>query len=164
MLGASKHVDTILEAWRKDGPADAKLLLVGQSDRDTADLISAATESDASGIVWVNERTSDTEFDNYIESADYVFTTYRYSSSSGVALRALALGSRVVYGGSSALIRDLEGVTGTYRISPVTAETVGEFFRNTPEMSTPEFQDGSPENLVFPTPIVEAIRKAISAT
>ena len=160
MIGRGKHVDSIVEGWQAGHPQDAVLLIVGETDIELTALLSRAAIADPS-ICWINKRVSDSDFDDYIESADLVLALYRYSASSGVVLRSLALGTPVLHGGSRTLARGLAGYPGTFLLRRVSPSTVSSALMGIRPAEHPPSPPNCPATLVFPTPIVERLQASI---
>lgn len=157
VLGMGKHVDTILEAWRNRNDFEGYLLFAGSADEQCSAWIEEAAVNDPS-IGFLAGRLEDDTFESLIEAADAVLTLYRYSASSGIALRALSLGTRVIAGGSSVLKRQLEDVPNVHMVTTVTPEAVAEAMchaLNSP-LAPPAALTADVSH-VFPAPIVRSI-------
>lgn len=159
MLGPGKHVDTLVDAWRLGSIPGGRLVLAGATEPGTDDLLRDAAALDPS-IDYRPGRLSDEEFSALLEAADVVCAVYRYSASSGVALRALALGRRVLIGGSAMPARSLgetPGVTVVKRPAPasVRAGILSALAAAPPDpiiLRRPELE--------FPRPLVEEILRS----
>lgn len=160
VLGAGKHVDTIVHAWRTveaDGPL---LYLVGQLP-DTPEWQSLRDEiSRTDRVVLIDERVDDETFDCYIQAASATLTLYRYSASSGVVLRSLTLGTPVIYGGSRSLRRDLRGLKGTREIRRISEESISEAILRVRDMEKPDPPLQPPSDLMYPTAILKRAARA----
>lgn len=157
VLGMGKHVDTILEAWKTRKDFEGYLLFAGSADEQCSAWIEEAAANDPT-IGFLEGRLEDDTFESLIEAADVVLTLYRYSASSGIALRALSLGTRVIAGGSSVLKRQLEDVPNVYMVARVTPDAVAQAMchaLNSP--LAPPSGLTADVNEVFPAPIVRSI-------
>jgi glycosyltransferase involved in cell wall biosynthesis len=145
MLGRGKHVDTLLQAWQLSGPIGGGVLLfAGQADSDTDRLLADSAENIA-GVEYRPGRLADDEFSWLLEAADLVCAVYRYSASSGVALRALALGTRVLVGGSRPLESSLRGIPGVTILTSVEPRRLATALREAIAHASP-----APANYVRP--------------
>lgn len=156
VLGRGKHVDTILDAWRMCSLDDTALVFAGEADSETEALIESAM--DVPGVVYLPGRLSDEVFDRLIEAAEVVLTLYRYSASSGVVLKALRLGTKVLAGGSKVLTRQLHRVAQVVLLRRVTPRTVADGITlslSLKDASPMKFDDSS--RAEFPFPIVDVI-------
>jgi glycosyltransferase involved in cell wall biosynthesis len=160
MLGPGKHVDTIVRAWLSRPPDGGVLLLVGETESMTAEWLRDSLGASGSSIRWVNRRVSDEEFDDYIEAADFVFALYRYSASSGVVLRSLALGTPVLYGGSKTLLRDLRAIDGAIPIQPVSVARIVASMENLPQKPFTVGYPSAAAELAFPAPIINNLMRS----
>ena len=159
MLGAGKHVDTLLEAWRLAPLPDGLLLFAGQADEETDQALAEASRT-MTGVEYRPGRLSDADFDLLLEAADIVCAVYRYSASSGVVLRALALGSKVLAGGSAFLEYTLAGVPGVTLVHEPAPSSVAMGLAQALAQERPVpavYRDIERE---FPTPLVASIEGA----
>ena len=157
MLGPGKHVDTIIQAWQTGPLSHGRLVFAGQADAGTDELLVGTAEEEAS-IEYRPGRLTDTEFDRMLEAADVVCAIYRYSASSGVVLRALALGSPVLIGGSAVLKQALVGVAGVVILQHLDGQTVAEGIRRAASLRRPPptlYRYAADE---FPRPLIQDLR------
>lgn len=157
MLGLGKYVDTFVRLWEDDPPEGCWLVLAGQADEEVERLVQAAQSRNVPRLIYIARRLTDQEFDDLLTSANLVSAVYRYSASSGVALRSLAMGRRLLVGGSRTLLRQLKGIPGVLLLGHVSANALR-------EVISAEWRGSDPEPLVlqspeaqFPRPIVRAI-------
>lgn len=159
ILGRGKHVDTLIDAWRHGPPVNASLVFAGEAPTDIDAMLRASAE-EAGTIHYLPGRVSDNDFDRLIEGADAVAAIYRYSASSGIVLRALSLGTRVLVGGSSVLVRQLRGVDGVSLArnvrAPAISEALGEVL--TLPAIAPMVRDADAAS-IYPAPIVQGIQR-----
>jgi glycosyltransferase involved in cell wall biosynthesis len=108
-----KGYERAIRALREAGEPRAELHIVGSPIRGgavteqlVADLRNAAR--DLPELHLHEGFVSDEEFDLWIRAADAVVTPYRSASSSGVAVRAHLLGTRVINSGAGGLVEQLE--------------------------------------------------------
>jgi len=156
MLGPGKHVDTVIEAWRIGALPNGRLIFAGQADRKTDELLMGAAKNRAS-IEYRPGRLTDIEFDHLLEAADVVCAIYRYSASSGIVLRALALGSPVLVGGSSVLKQALGDIAGVVILQHLDVLTVAEGLRRTASIRRPiptQYRRPADE---FPRPLIKGL-------
>jgi glycosyltransferase involved in cell wall biosynthesis len=125
MLGPGKHVDTLLDAWTRRPLPGGQLVFAGVADVETDALLTEA-EQRSDDVSYRPGRLSDDDFSLLVEAADIVTAVYRYSASSGIVLRAAALGSRVLVGGSRALAYSLAGVPGITLVRRPSADRLAE--------------------------------------
>lgn len=157
MLGPGKHVDTLVDAWNRRPPSDASLIFAGEATPEIDALLAISTRR-AETICYLPGRVRDEEFDRLIEGADVVAAVYRYSASSGVVLRALTLGTKVLVGGSAVLERQLRGVDGVILVSDIQSAaivTAVDEALKLPDPAPMERHTGVAS--VFPAPIVTGI-------
>lgn len=158
MLGRGKHVDTIVDAWQHSPVPDTSLVFVGEASEDMHSLLLRAAKKIPS-LCYIPGRATDDDFDRLIEGADAVIALYRYSASSGVVLRALAMGTRVLVGGSTVFVRQLNSVVGVKLIGDVTAPKVSASLREVlrlPVVSPMKID--ALDARIFPRPLVEGVR------
>lgn len=158
MLGPGKHVDTIVRAWQHSRVANASLVFVGEAPDDIHSLLLQASREIPS-LCYVPGRATDDDFDRLIEGADAVVALYRYSASSGVVLRALAMGTRVLVGGSTIFVRQLKHVAGVKVIQSVNVLSVSTSLSEILRLPVvPSINLDSNDARVFPGPLVEGVR------
>ncbi|TFC82991.1 glycosyltransferase family 1 protein [Cryobacterium cheniae] len=161
MLGPGKHVDSFLHMWNEAPIEGASLVFAGVAEPPTHEALRSAAETNV-GIVYISGRLTDVVFDHLLESADVVAAVYRYSASSGVALRALALGTALVVGGSKVLTTQLRGTPGVVVAEDTSAAELSRAIRIALGTRVPPLQLDPNNSAVFPRPIVESILKAES--
>lgn len=156
VLSHGKHIDTIVNAWRDAARTDATIVFAGVADAATEAILREAA-ANISTVEFRAGRMSDREFDRMIEAADFSVALYRYSASSGVVLRSLASGTKVLIGGSGTLRKAFSGTPGVTVINHPSERNVTEAFRSmsrdSPVYPT-VYRRGDSE---FPLPIVSRL-------
>lgn len=159
MLGPGKHVDTLVDAWQSSRVPGTSLVFAGEASQETHALLVHAS-AEIPSVCYIPGRLTDEDFDRMIEGADAVVSLYRYSASSGVVLRALAMGTKVLVGGSTIFARQLINVSGVHLMDRITVSTVGSSLGEVLRMPVaPPINVNPVDPRFFPGPIVAGIRR-----
>jgi len=106
VIDERKNIDLVQRGASEAFPNGSLLILAGHTIPTYRSTVERALESHISGggqVLWINRRLPEVELDALIGSADMVIAAHSNEGPSGVALKALSAGQRLLLAGADTL-------------------------------------------------------------
>jgi len=159
-LSSRKYLPEILTAWIS-GVAEQNLLVLAGTLSQNLDENLIQDARKIANIHFVEGYIGNTEFDSWIDEANYVFVLHKNAGSSGVAIKAAFGGTTILVGGDTSIRDIVSQMTNNFAIcDPVSSESIKFLVENV--MSTTSATEDGSISLISPSQWSEALTRGFN--